>query len=160
MFSFLKRDLSIPHHLRSPQDSVPLPLNFFLSHGIAFKIKHPPTWSFQVETLIFWKVLSSLEVAQDLVHPIHDKHVFLSYPAVKLTGFSGCVCWPSHKESARLIRPHTFFILELRIERSLLRVSLPSGSSPLESVVSNAWGTIRDEFCSMRATRSKRHLIL
>ena len=101
----LKRIFSIPHYLWSPQDPLPLPLNFFLSHWIAFEIKQLPTWSFQTKTLISWKVLGPLVVPQDVYSMCHDRHIFLAIPAVKMTGFPGCVRWPSHREVSQLIRP-------------------------------------------------------
>ena len=51
--------------------------------------------------------------------------------------------------------PHAFFILNVHFGRTLLRGSLTSVSSPLVSLVSNVCGTIRNELCSMRSTRSK-----
>ena len=68
----------------------------------------PLTWSFQLKTLISWKVIGSLIVAQDLVHPIClDKHVFCADPAVKTIVLSEWACWSSHKEAAQFIQlPH------------------------------------------------------
>ena len=124
--------------------------------GFVFKIKHSQTRSFQTKTLISWKVLGPLLVAQDFVYSMcHDRHISPANAAAKITGYPGCVCWPSHKETAQLMRPHTFFILYDRFERTLLRSSLPSVSSPLVSVVPNVWGTTRDELCSMCSTRPK-----
>ena len=89
-----------------------------------------------------------LIVAQHLVYSVgHDRHILPANVPVKKTGFPGCVRWPSHEE--------TFFTLYVRFERTLLRGSLPSVSSPLVSVVSNVWGTVRSELCSMRSTRPK-----
>ena len=42
---------------------------------------------------------------------ILESHVFPANPAVKMTGFPGCVCWPSHKEAGQLIRPEHFLHL-------------------------------------------------
>ena len=53
---FWKGLFSIRHNLWSPQDALPLPLNFFFfSHGVAFEIGHSPTWTFQTKMLILWK---------------------------------------------------------------------------------------------------------
>ena len=50
---------------------------------------------------------------------------------------------------------HTFFILKVFFLRSLLRGSLTSVSSPLVSLVCDAWGTAPGKPCSMRSTRPR-----
>ena len=147
-WAFWKGILSIPPHLWSPQDSLLLPLSFFFSHGIAFKIKHPPTWSFRAKTLISRIVLGFLAMAQDLEYPTcHDQHNFPADPAVKTTTFSGCVCWPSHKETAQLIRPpHLLHLI------GPLRADISSGLTPFcfiatcisgfKCVGQNSWRTL------------------
>ena len=102
----LKWDILYPSQLVEPSESSPAAAQLFLSHKVAFEIKHAPTRRFQTKTLISWKVLGPLIVAQDLVCSMcHHKHIFPANAPVKTTGFPRCVPWLSHKEAAHLIRP-------------------------------------------------------
>ena len=104
--NLLKRDTLYPLPLVDPSKSALagvqlLLLSWRCPRNQAHANQEPPN-----ENADLGEIVSPLVVAQDLVYAMgHHWHILPAYPAVKLTGFPGCVRWPSHKEATQLIRP-------------------------------------------------------
>ena len=121
--NLLKKDIlfpSPPLEPSRPQDPLPLPFNFFFSHDITFEIKHAPTRSIWTQTLIPWKVLRPLVVAQDLVNSVgSDWHILPANAAVKWLGFPDASFGPVTESGPIHPPPHLLHLIRpLRTDSS------------------------------------------
>ena len=96
-----------------------LPLQFTFTKGVSFKTQNLPARSLQSQSLVTSKTLHPLIASQDLMRAMRQhRDIFSTDPTIEMTWFASCIGSPSHKELTHFVRPHTFFILNLRFDRT------------------------------------------
>ena len=86
---------------------------------VSFKIQNSPARSLQSQSLVTSKVFHPLIVSQDLMTAMRPyRDIFSTNPTKEMARFASCIGSPSDEELTHFVRPHTFFFLNVRIDRT------------------------------------------
>ena len=109
--------------------------------GFPLKFQYPTTRCLQSQSLVTPKMFDTLEVSQDFMWAMgRHRNVLAADATVGVARFASCICSSSDEEPTDFICPHTFFILNVRLDRIRRRGWPASDSSALVSLLSATCG--------------------
>ena len=115
-------DPELPNYQRTSKDVLLSPLQLTFAKGISFKIQNPLTRSLQSQLLVMGKMLNPLIVSQDLMSAMRQhRDILTTDPTIEMAWFANCIVSLSVEELTHFVSPHTFFILNVRFDRTQRR---------------------------------------
>ena len=107
---------------KTSKDLLFLPLQVNFAKGVSFKFQNLQARSLQSQSLVTGKMLHLLIVSQDLMKAMRQHRDSLTTdPTIEIARFASCIGSPSDEELTHFVRPHTFFILNVRFDHTRRR---------------------------------------